>query len=408
MASEQSRGRTPSHYRQAIGERKPRRQQAQPQEPGPRQGIMQQAITLPEPKPIRTQSLVQPSSRTRRPTRRSNTMKSGLGRSGSLNERFPGDMSHRPLEQIKRENKVAQRVPGFARCSQVSWYIRRCDQGAPSWMHGRGDLLVSLALGVAYMVTVECGVAGLHAGKPEACDRPIALADKRAQIADALPFNRNHEGCFRTSMSTLKGMVIDGAASPRAMVPDVRDKWKVKSMSNSSEKEDMLRASQNTPVMKPPNTNDLLAAGHLFGLPKPVQEYGAPLFATISAGRELDAASGQMLRTKDQDQDCRKYVWGLGRRQWMPVYAAPTVTSILEDRDLCEDLETPSTGTVNARRKLRYDSIYGAVIKEAEIIHVIDKLPGAAAVLSSPAVVDGSFAEKERPERRDRAAAHLT
>ncbi|KAK7955837.1 uncharacterized protein PG986_005059 [Apiospora aurea] len=93
--------------RQAIGERQPRRQQAQPQELGPRQGIMQQAITLPEPKPIRTQSLVQPSSRTRRPTRRSNTMKSGLGQSGSLSQRFPGDMSHRPLEQIKREKKVA-------------------------------------------------------------------------------------------------------------------------------------------------------------------------------------------------------------------------------------------------------------------------------------------------------------
>lgn len=26
-------------------------------------------------------------------------------------------------------------------------------------------------------------------------------------------------------------------------------------------------------------------------------------------GRELDAATGRMLRTKDQDQDCRKYKW---------------------------------------------------------------------------------------------------
>ncbi|KAK8016327.1 hypothetical protein PG993_014516 [Apiospora rasikravindrae] len=83
-----------SRLRLNNGERKPRHQQA----------------LLQEPKPIRTQSLVQPTSRTR-PTRRSNTMKSSLGRSGSLSQRYPGDVSHRPLEQIKKENKVAQRGP---------------------------------------------------------------------------------------------------------------------------------------------------------------------------------------------------------------------------------------------------------------------------------------------------------
>ncbi|KAK8122321.1 protein kinase protein [Apiospora sp. TS-2023a] len=36
-------------------------------------------------------------------------MTTSLGRSGSLSQRFPGDMSHRPLEQIKRETKVAHR-----------------------------------------------------------------------------------------------------------------------------------------------------------------------------------------------------------------------------------------------------------------------------------------------------------
>ncbi|KAK8008672.1 protein kinase [Apiospora marii] len=36
-------------------------------------------------------------------------MTTTLGRSGSLSQRFPGDMSHRPLDQIKRETKVANR-----------------------------------------------------------------------------------------------------------------------------------------------------------------------------------------------------------------------------------------------------------------------------------------------------------
>ncbi|KAK8061077.1 hypothetical protein PG997_015298 [Apiospora hydei] len=48
-----------------------------------------------------------------------------------------------------------------------------------------------------------------------------------------------------------------------------------------------------------------------------------------------------------------------------------------------------------ARRQLRYDSIFGAVIKEAEMLGEIGQLPGAASVLSpAPAVVDGNFIEQ--------------
>ncbi|KAK8103932.1 uncharacterized protein PG998_010965 [Apiospora kogelbergensis] len=36
-------------------------------------------------------------------------MTTSLGRSASLSQRFPGDMSHRPLDQIKRETKAANR-----------------------------------------------------------------------------------------------------------------------------------------------------------------------------------------------------------------------------------------------------------------------------------------------------------
>ncbi|EXF80329.1 hypothetical protein CFIO01_11612 [Colletotrichum fioriniae PJ7] len=36
---------------------------------------------------------------------------SGLRRSSSINQRFPGDMSHRPLDMIKREQRAADRAP---------------------------------------------------------------------------------------------------------------------------------------------------------------------------------------------------------------------------------------------------------------------------------------------------------
>lgn len=36
---------------------------------------------------------------------------SGLHRAGSLSARFPGDMSHRPLEVIKKEHRQADRLP---------------------------------------------------------------------------------------------------------------------------------------------------------------------------------------------------------------------------------------------------------------------------------------------------------
>ncbi|KAK8073793.1 hypothetical protein PG994_004692 [Apiospora phragmitis] len=107
-------------------------------------------------------------------------------------------------------------------------------------------------------VVAQCAPVKLddiHADKPEACDQPIAFADKRGQLADALPLNKNHEGCFYTVDNTLKGMVLDGAASTHVMITD------------------------------------------------------SIIITTIGGGRELDTASGRMLRTKAQDQDCRRYRW---------------------------------------------------------------------------------------------------
>ncbi|KAK8000006.1 Protein kinase [Apiospora arundinis] len=91
----------------------------QPQEPRPNPNLISGQPTYtsraPTPRPeepqsYRTQSLSPPTLRAR-PPQRSNTMASSLGRSGSLSQRFPGDMSHRPLDQIKKETKVANRGP---------------------------------------------------------------------------------------------------------------------------------------------------------------------------------------------------------------------------------------------------------------------------------------------------------
>lgn len=67
---------------------------------------------------------------------------------------------------------------------------------------------------------VPCDDNGIHAAKPEACGKPLAFADKRAQMADALPFNKNHEGCFHTANNIIKGMVIDGEASSHDVITD--------------------------------------------------------------------------------------------------------------------------------------------------------------------------------------------
>ncbi|KAK8099288.1 uncharacterized protein PG998_012529 [Apiospora kogelbergensis] len=94
---------------------------------------------------------------------------------------------------------------------------------------------------------------GIHAAKPEACGKPLAFADKRAQMADALPFNKNHEGCFHTANNIIKGMVIDGEASSHDVITD------------------------------------------------------SVIVTAIGGGREFDAATGRMLRTKNQDENCRKH-----------------------------------------------------------------------------------------------------
>ncbi|KAK8040511.1 hypothetical protein PG991_000299 [Apiospora marii] len=60
----------------------------------------------------------------------------------------------------------------------------------------------------------------IHGHKAEPCGRPLAFADKRGQLADALPFNKNHEGFLYTVDNVAKGMILDAATSPHAMIND--------------------------------------------------------------------------------------------------------------------------------------------------------------------------------------------
>ncbi|KAK8067960.1 hypothetical protein PG996_007072 [Apiospora saccharicola] len=92
----------------------------------------------------------------------------------------------------------------------------------------------------------------IHAHKPEPCGQPLAYAYTRGQLADALQFNKNHEGFLHTTGNVAKGMVLDAATSPHIMIND------------------------------------------------------SVIITTIGGGREQDA-SGRMVRTKSQDQNSRQY-----------------------------------------------------------------------------------------------------
>ena len=53
---------------------------------------------------------------------------------------------------------------------------------------------------------------------PEPCGQPHVFAYKRGQLADALQFNKNHEGCLYTVDNVAKGMVLDAVTSPHTMI----------------------------------------------------------------------------------------------------------------------------------------------------------------------------------------------
>ncbi|KAI8940191.1 hypothetical protein NX059_003897 [Plenodomus lindquistii] len=84
--------------------------------------------TLNETRPRRSSNPVQPTYKT-----------NGLTRGGSLRERYPGDMSNRPLEQIRKEEKVAHRAPHLRKKNfQGADVIDRLDRAGFSQYHHEG------------------------------------------------------------------------------------------------------------------------------------------------------------------------------------------------------------------------------------------------------------------------------
>ncbi|OAL07333.1 hypothetical protein IQ06DRAFT_264185 [Phaeosphaeriaceae sp. SRC1lsM3a] len=79
-----------------------------------------------------------------RPRRSSNpapsqVKSSGLSRSGSLRERYPGDMSHRPLDALRKDEKVAYRSPHLRKKNfQGPDVIDRLDAVGPARYHHEG------------------------------------------------------------------------------------------------------------------------------------------------------------------------------------------------------------------------------------------------------------------------------
>jgi hypothetical protein len=63
----------------------------------------------------------------------------GLARSGSLKERYPGDMSHRPLDAIRKDEKIAYRAPHLRKKNfQGADVIDRLDAAGPARYHHEG------------------------------------------------------------------------------------------------------------------------------------------------------------------------------------------------------------------------------------------------------------------------------
>ncbi|KAK8128825.1 PARP-domain-containing protein [Apiospora sp. TS-2023a] len=52
------------------------------------------------------------------------------------------------------------------------------------------------------------------------CGRPLAFAYKRGQLADALQFEKNHEGFLHTTDNVAKGTVLDATTSPHMRIED--------------------------------------------------------------------------------------------------------------------------------------------------------------------------------------------
>ena len=69
---------------------------------------------------------------------RSSSVSNGLRRSGSITQRYPGDMSHRPLDQIKREVRAADKAPHLRRGPQATDTIDSLDSSVVGGAYHHG------------------------------------------------------------------------------------------------------------------------------------------------------------------------------------------------------------------------------------------------------------------------------
>ncbi|KAK8867551.1 rheb small monomeric GTPase [Apiospora arundinis] len=134
-----------------------------------------------------------------------------------------------PVHMIDEENQkhrvITVLLKGWQRIGVVEESDERTPRSVQQVRHGMFSFdpedAVETAQGTSH------NDSDIHTGKSPACGRPLVFADKRAQIANALPFNRNHEGCFHTQDDILKGMMLDGSLRRENKRPDMWDKGMV-------------------------------------------------------------------------------------------------------------------------------------------------------------------------------------
>ncbi|KAJ4372350.1 hypothetical protein N0V83_004124 [Neocucurbitaria cava] len=128
-----------------------------------------------------------------RPRRSSNpappaSKSSGLARSGSLTERYPGDKSHRPLDQLRKDEKVAYRAPHLRKKNfQGADVIDRLDRSGVSQYHHEGPFDAASIARNKYVK--HSPIAAVKESNREAL-----RATPRENIVDAVTRHRPLEG----------------------------------------------------------------------------------------------------------------------------------------------------------------------------------------------------------------------
>jgi len=111
----------------------------------------------------------------------------GLTRGGSLRERYPGDMSHRPLDAIRKDNKTAHRAPHLRKKNfQGADIIDRLDNTGMSYHHEGPYDAANISRNLNYKYSPVAAVADSN--------EEALKATPRENIIDAVERHRPLEG----------------------------------------------------------------------------------------------------------------------------------------------------------------------------------------------------------------------